>query len=131
VHGRVPVRLDLVIRFDYGSVVPWVRREGTLLVATAGPDTLELASPVVLRGEGLKTVSDFAVGEGERLAFTLNYHPSHLPSPGPLDAVASLADNERGWHEWAAISTYDGEWCGAVMRSLLTLKALTYYPTGG
>jgi GH15 family glucan-1,4-alpha-glucosidase len=131
-RGRVAMRTELVIRFDYGSTVPWVTHpEGGVLRAIAGPDMLVLRTDVPLRGEGLTTVGEFAVAEGERVSFVLTYAPSHLPAPTPVEPEAALADTERFWTDWAARCTYRGEWRDAVMRSLLTLKALTYRPTGG
>jgi len=132
VRGRVPMRMELVIRFDYGSVVPWVRRlaDGAL-GAVGGPDALCLRTPVEHRGEGLTTVADFTVGEGERVPFTLTWYASHLEVPPPCDPFAAVRDTERRWREWCGRSTYDGEWREPVVRSLLTLKALAYQPTGG
>jgi GH15 family glucan-1,4-alpha-glucosidase len=131
-RGRVRMRSELIIRFDYGSTVPWVTRldDGTLR-AIAGPDMLLLHTDVRVHGEGLTTVGEFEVGEGERASFVLTYAPSHLPPPKPVDPEAALADTEAFWTRWAARCTYRGEWRDAVMRSLLTLKALTYRPTGG
>ncbi len=130
-RGRVPMRMELVIRFDYGSVVPWVRRVGETLVATAGPDTLELRSPVELKGENMKTVAEFDVGAGDRVDFTLNYHPSFEAPLDALDTAKALADTEGGWARWSGLCTYRGRWHDAVVRSLVTLKALTFEPTGG
>jgi len=131
-RGRVPMRMELVIRFDYGSVVPWVRRVDGTLHATAGPHTLELHGAVeATRGEDLKTVAGFEVGAGERIVFALNYRPSHEPAQPPLDIAAALAETQRQWCDWCAASSYRGPWAREVQRSLLTLKALTYGPTGG
>ena len=135
-RGRVPMRTELVVRFDYGSTVPWVTHldDGTpygTLRAIAGPDMVLLRATVTLRGEGLRTVGEFSVAPGETRAFVLTYAPSHLPPPAPVDPDAALADAESFWAAWAARCTYTGEWRDAVMRSLLTLKALTYRPTGG
>jgi GH15 family glucan-1,4-alpha-glucosidase len=116
--------------------VPWVTSldDGTphgTLRAIAGPDMLLMHADVPLRGEGLTTVGEFTVGEGERRCFVLTYAPSHEPAPPAVDPLQALADTERFWTDWAARSTYVGEWREPVMRSLLTLKALTYAPTGG
>jgi GH15 family glucan-1,4-alpha-glucosidase len=132
VHGAVPMRMDLTVRFGYGSIVPWVRRRGGLLTAVAGPDALALWSPVATRGEGLRTVAEFTVREGERLPFLLAWYPSHEDPPRPVDAFFALEDTTRCWQEWTAQSCLElGEWQDAVERSLITLKALTYEPTGG
>ncbi len=130
-RGRVAMRMVLVIRFDYGSVVPWVRQVDRSLLATAGPDTLELRTSVPTHGENLKTVAEFDIGEGQRVPFVLNYHPSHEAAPPACDAEQALEATDRGWREWSDRSTYRGRWREAVARSLITLKALTYGPTGG
>jgi GH15 family glucan-1,4-alpha-glucosidase len=130
-RGRVSMRMELVIRFDYGSIVPWVRRVPEGLSAIGGPDALLLRTPVETRGEDLRTVAEFTVSEGERVPFTLSWYPSHRPPPAPSDPVAQAADTEEWWREWCARCTYEGEWRDAVVRSLITLKALTYAPTGG
>jgi GH15 family glucan-1,4-alpha-glucosidase len=129
--GRVPMRMELVIRFDYGSIVPWVTKQDHDLKAIAGPDMLHLHAPVDLRGQGLKTVANFQVSAGERVPFVMTFHPSHLPEPDPVDPDYALASSQQWWSEWSARSTYAGEWRDAVQRSLITLKALTYAPTGG
>jgi GH15 family glucan-1,4-alpha-glucosidase len=129
--GEVEMRMELVIRFDYGHVVPWVRRIDGHLLATAGPDTLELGASVPTHGERMKTVAHFTLRQGERACFALNYRASHDPAPPALDAQAALQATERAWTEWAARSRYRGRWPDAVMRSLITLKALIYEPTGG
>src|SRR3984893_18469466 len=129
--GRVRVRMDLRVRFDYGSIVPWVHRSGETLLLTAGPDTLELTASVAVKGENMKTVADFSVSAGERHSFVLNYHPSHLGARATLDAEQALAQTENLWREWSAQCTYQGAYRESVLRSLITLKALTYKPTGG
>lgn len=131
VRGRVPVRSDLAIRFDYGAIVPWVQRAGQGIRAIAGPDTLFLRTHAPLRGEGFTTVSEFTVGEGERVSFDLTWCPTWDLRPEEIDAEAAVAETERWWIEWAARCRYRGPWREAVVRSLVTLKALTYAPTGG
>ncbi|MEP6472458.1 MAG: glycoside hydrolase family 15 protein, partial [Gemmatimonadota bacterium] len=131
VAGRVALRMELIIRFDYGSIVPWVRQVNDALLAVAGPDRLELRTPVTVRGEGLTSVAEFEVTEGQRIPFVLNYRPSHEPRLPPLDPEQALATTEKEWSEWSGRNTYRGQWPGPVMRSLITLKALTYSPTGG
>ena len=130
-RGRVAMRMELVIRFDYGSIVPWVRRSADTLLATAGPDTLELRTPVAVRGENMKTVAEFHVGKGERTPFALNYRPSHEVTQPAVDPEQALAATENEWRAWSERCTYRGRWRTAVVRSLITLKALTYAPTGG
>jgi GH15 family glucan-1,4-alpha-glucosidase len=131
VRGRVQMRLELVLRFDYGSIVPWVRNlEGTL-VGIAGPDAVVLRTPVALEGRNMRTYASFAVEPGDRVPFVLSWYPSHLPLPEAVDAEAALADTLAYWDEWASRCSYEGAWHDAVHRSLLTLKALTYEPTGG
>jgi GH15 family glucan-1,4-alpha-glucosidase len=131
VSGRVPMRMDLVIRFDYGSIVPWVRRVDRTLTAIGGPDALCLRTPVETRGRDLTTVAEFTVAAGERIPFVIEWYPSHEPPPRPLDAFAALDETERWWRRWASRCRYEGPWRDAVMRSLICLKALTYAPTGG
>ncbi|MGH9065589.1 MAG: glycoside hydrolase family 15 protein, partial [Acidimicrobiales bacterium] len=131
VRGRVAMRMELVVRYDYGSVVPWVRQENGLLSMVAGPDALYLWSPLETHGERMTTVADFSVSEGQVVPFMLAWHPSHLPPPRPTDGRFIIGDTERWWRAWSDRCTYDGEWREAVVRSLLTLKALTYAPTGG
>jgi len=131
ISGRVPMRMELVIRFDYGRVMPWVRRDAGRLLAVAGPDALTLTTEVPWRGEDFTTVSDFEVGQGEEFGFDLVWHPSHKPAPEARDPAAKIADTERWWLEWMRGCTYSGRWQEAVRRSLITLKALTHRPTGG
>ncbi len=130
-RGKVPMRMELVIRFDYGSIVPWVRRHEQGIRAIAGPDTLYCRTKTPLHGENLSTVAEFAIEEGQRLPFELTWTPTLHPEPPLLDAEESLRDTEAWWRAWAGRCTYQGEWRDAVLRSLITLKALTYAPTGG
>src|SRR5512142_795744 len=130
--GRVAMRMELIIRFDYGSIVPWVRRSGdNTLLATAGPDTLELHTEVAVHGENMKTVAEFHVSKGERTHFALNYRPSHEATQQAIDPEQTLTATENNWRTWSERCTYQGRWRDAVVRSLITLKALTYAPTGG
>jgi GH15 family glucan-1,4-alpha-glucosidase len=131
VSGRVAMRMELIVRFDYGSIVPWVRRVNDLLVMTAGPDTLELAASVEFEGQNMKTVAEFSLRPGQRESFVLNYRPSHFPTRPSIDAAKTLKRTLSRWHRWSARCRYRGNWRPAVMRSLITLKALTYKPTGG
>ncbi len=129
--GRVRMHMELVIRFDYGSIVPWVRQSDGVLLVTAGPDTLELRTPVATRGEDLKTVADFEVSAGECIPFVLNYRPSYEARQPAIDVEAALRETRSRWLAWSGRCTYQGPWRDAVMRSLITLKALTYAPSGG
>jgi len=131
VSGRVRMGMELIVRFDYGSIVPWAHRSGGTLLMTAGPDTLVLRASVAVRGENLKSVAEFCVAAGRRETFVLNYRPSHAGAEAPADAEQVLNESESRWHEWSARCTYRGRWRAPVMRSLITLKALTYEPTGG
>jgi GH15 family glucan-1,4-alpha-glucosidase len=131
VRGTVPMRMELVVRFDYGSIVPWVRRGDGALHFIAGPDSLWLRTPVPVRGENLSTVAEFNVEEGDRVPFVLTWHASHQRAPRAIDAVRAIDDTSAWWSEWASNISYRGAWRDAVIRSLLTLKALTYQPTGG
>jgi GH15 family glucan-1,4-alpha-glucosidase len=132
VRGRVPMRMDLVVRFEYGRTVPWVRRLDNGAVAyVVGPDALYLHTPVHTRGEDLTTVAEFAAEEGERTPFVLMWDFSHNEPPAPVDATRALADTEAYWRDWSSKTRYEGRWHDAVHRSLLTLKALTFAPTGG
>jgi GH15 family glucan-1,4-alpha-glucosidase len=131
VRGRVTVRMELCLRFGYGAVVPWVFREGGLLRAVAGPNGVVLWTPVETSGEDYVTVAEFSVGEDEQVPFVLAFHPSQEDPPRPVDARFITDDTERWWKEWTGRSTYEGNWQEPVKRSLITLKALTYAPTGG
>jgi GH15 family glucan-1,4-alpha-glucosidase len=131
VRGTVPMRMELVVRFDYGSIVPWVRRLDGALHFVGGPDSLWLRTPVRVRGENLRTVAEFNVVEGDRVPFVLTWHASHQRAPRPIDPVRSIDDTGAWWSEWASHISYRGGWRDAVIRSLLTLKALTFQPTGG
>jgi len=131
VRGRVDMRMELVLRFDYGSIVPWVRTlEGTL-VAIAGPDAVLLRTPVEQEGRDMRTYAEFSVGEGDRVPFVLRWFPSDQTTPEPIEPERALDETVAFWEEWAAICKFEGRWHDAVHRSLLTLKALTYAPTGG
>ena len=130
-RGRVPVRMELIIRFDYGSVVPWVQRIEGGLSAVAGPDSLQLRSGTDFRSADFRTHAEFVVAAGERVPFALSYAPSHEPPRPPVDAEHALEETTSWWRRWAARCGYEGPWREAVLRSLIALKALTYAPTGG
>jgi GH15 family glucan-1,4-alpha-glucosidase len=132
IRGAVPMKTELVLRFDYGRTVPWVTRmSSTVLRAVAGPDMVLLHTRVPLRGVDLTTVGEFTVHAGERIPFVLTYGSSYLATPDVIDPEESLRTTEHFWTEWCGRNQTDGEWADAVTRSLITLKALTYAPTGG
>jgi GH15 family glucan-1,4-alpha-glucosidase len=133
-RGRVPVHMELILRFGYGYVVPWVRQVDGRLRATAGPDSVELVTPVETRGEDFRTLADFTVAAGDTVPFLLRWHPSHEAPPPPIDADAAVADTDAWWTEWsgrAKLRLDEDRWRDTVLRSVITLKALTYAPTGG
>ena len=131
VEGHVTMRMELEIRFFYGSIVPWVRSFDGGIRAIAGPDTLYCRASVPMHGEGMKTVAEFDVRPGDRATFDLTWTGTYGPHPEPQDADARLRETAAFWNDWSSRCTYDGPWRDAVMRSLITLKALTYAPTGG
>jgi GH15 family glucan-1,4-alpha-glucosidase len=132
VSGSVTMRSELRLRFDYGRVVPWVRHHTGRVDAVAGPDAVRLVSPVDSRGEDWATVADFTVRAGDRVPFVLTWRPSHQPARRPVDAERALVDTTEFWTAWSDRSTsMAGPYTDAVKRSLTTLKALTYQPTGG
>ena len=131
VSGRVRMRMDLRLRFDYGHVVPWVRRVDGQLGAVAGPDSVWLRTPVELAGRDLTTTAEFDVTAGQTVPFVLTYALSYAQRPRPVDAVQAIKDTEGFWTDWLSGCHYGGRDPEAVRRSLVTLKALTYAPTGG
>ncbi|MFE7484919.1 glycoside hydrolase family 15 protein [Streptomyces sp. NPDC057552] len=131
VTGRVPMRSELRMRFSYGRVTPWVHKVDGRTVAVAGPDSVWLDTQADTYGENLTTYSDFTVGPGDRVAFTISWQPSHHEPPALPDPEGSLEATELFWREWVEQCTYHGPYREAVVRSLITLKALTYAPTGG
>ena len=131
VRGEVPMQMALIVRFDYGSIVPWVRTIDGVLRAVGGPDALALCSSVPTRGVGLTTRAEFVVRAGERYPFHLLWHPSNEPLPAWPDATDAVESTRRWWDDWSRQCTYDGPWRDAVLRSLITLKLLTFAPTGG
>jgi GH15 family glucan-1,4-alpha-glucosidase len=131
VRGKVKMKMDLVIRFDYGRTVPWVRSSDEGISAVAGPNALYLRTEAPLEGQDLTTVSEFEVVEGELVPFTLAWSPSHLGQPTAIDGDWAIENTERHWHEWSHSCAYEGEWRDQVVRSLVTLKALSFDETGG
>jgi GH15 family glucan-1,4-alpha-glucosidase len=129
--GRVKMRTELILRFDYGSIVPWVHRTDCGISAIAGPDSVDVISPVLLHGQNLTTVAEFDVGPGDRVPFSLMYRPSHRPGTIIADSPYTLQETEAWWRQWTSRCTYSGPYRDAVIRSLITLKALTYEQTGG
>ena len=131
-RGQIAMHTELILRFGYGAVVPWVTRVETgALRAIAGPDMVVLHTPVHVRGEDMTTVGEFTISRGETIPFVLTYSQSHLPLPSPADPTGALAETETYWREWSAKCRPAGRWSDAVRRSMITLKALTYEPTGG
>lgn len=131
VRGQIAVRMELVLRFDYGHTVPWVTRLDDGVRAIAGPNLAVLHASVPVHGENLKTVAEFTLGQGEKAGFTLTYGASHLDDPKRIDTARSLEETENFWKRWNARLKYQGVYRDAVERSMMTLKALTYRPTGG
>jgi GH15 family glucan-1,4-alpha-glucosidase len=133
VNGRTKLRMELVIRFGFGTDIPWVKQseDGSGILAICGPDMAVLRTPIKTRGENMTTVAEFEVGEGETVPFILTYGPSHLDIPKAIDPEKALRATQQFWTEWSARCTYQGDHRDLVMRSLITLKALTYQPTGG
>jgi GH15 family glucan-1,4-alpha-glucosidase len=131
VAGEVRMLSELLIRFDYGRIVPWVRRKPGGIHAVAGPDAICFTAGVPTHGERLSTVSEFTVRPGDRVPFVLTWHPSHEPAPERIDVEDELRSTEAWWREWSSRGTYDGPYAAMVQRSLMVLKALTYAPTGG
>ncbi|GAA1775283.1 glycoside hydrolase family 15 protein [Streptomonospora arabica] len=129
--GTVRMQTALRLRFDYGNVVPWIHRSGTELVAIAGPDSVWMSSPVPLEGHNFLHDATFTVSAGQRVPFVLTWHPSQVEESDHLDAEKALSRTERFWRNWVDQCTYEGEYRDAVVRSLITLKALTYRPSGG
>jgi GH15 family glucan-1,4-alpha-glucosidase len=129
--GEVPMHLELIIRPDYGSLIPWVRRVDGGISAVAGPDGFQIHTSVPLHGENFKTVADFTVSAGQSVSFVMNWFPSHRSPPPPIDPIKYLVATDIWWRRWSRRCTYRGPWRAATLRSLITLKALTYAPTGG
>ncbi|MGA2814715.1 MAG: glycoside hydrolase family 15 protein [Xanthobacteraceae bacterium] len=131
-RGKVTMGTELILRFGYGAVVPWVTRlEDGSLRAIAGPDMVVLRTPVHLHGADMTTVGEFTINKDDTIPFVLSYLPSHLPLQAPFDPMTALHDTETFWQDWSAKCRPAGPWSEAVLRSMITLKALTYAPTGG
>jgi GH15 family glucan-1,4-alpha-glucosidase len=132
IRGRLRMSLEMILRFDYGSRIPWVTSlpDGGLC-AIAGPDRVVLRSSVPLVGEGFKTVANFSIRSGQRQTFTMTYSSAHVPAPKPANPLEALRHTERAWRRWIRRASDTGRYSPAVRRSLITLKALTYRPSGG
>jgi GH15 family glucan-1,4-alpha-glucosidase len=130
-RGKIAVRMELALRFDYGRTVPWVTHIKGGVRAIAGPNLAVLRASIPVHGENLKTVADFTVCKGERVTFSLAYGTSYKPNPRKIDAAQSLTDAQQRWRHWAGRLNYKGKYRDAVERSLITLRAMTYSPTGG
>jgi GH15 family glucan-1,4-alpha-glucosidase len=130
-RGAVPMHMELIMRYEYGAVLPWVRKTPEGLEAIAGPDSLYLLTPAEVHGENLRTVGEFTASAGQRIPFTLRWCPSHRRCRSTISAEDELKRSEQWWRKWSDRCTYAGPWRKEVIRSLITLKALTYKPTGG
>ena len=132
-RGKVSMQMELIIRFDYGNILPWVRRRKRFdgLEAVAGPDALILRTPVETHGKDLTTVAEFTVEKGDRIPFVLTWFASHTDPPRKINPEHALHDTEVFWGDWAKRFETKGKWRDAIVRSLITLKGLTYAPTGG
>ncbi len=130
-RGKVKMRMELIIRYDYGSIVPWVQRTDHRLTAIAGPDAIVLDTPVEMHGQGMTTVAEFTVAEGEEVPFVMIWFPSNHKPPESVNPGKTIKATEKWWRKWSERCTYEGPYRDAVMRSLITLKAMAYTPTGG
>ena len=130
-RGAVPMRMDLAVRFDYGNIVPWITRYHRAIRAIAGPDAIEVKAEVPMQVRNLAAVSEFTVAAGQTIPFALTWYPSHEPPPSEDDPTELLRETEAWWLEWSSRCTLAGPWRDLALRSLITLKALTYGPTGG
>jgi len=130
-EGRVEMQTELLVRFDYGAIVPWVRREGDSLLAVGGPDALCIRTPVDLEGAEMAHTARFTVSAGDRVPFVATWFPSAQKPPKRVDPEEALKETEHFWLEWLSGCHYMGDWPEAVRTSLMVLKALTYAPTGG
>jgi GH15 family glucan-1,4-alpha-glucosidase len=130
-RGAVSMDVTLRLRFGYGAVTPWACKMNGGIRAIAGPDSIWLRTPLNLTGRDMSHQATFTVSVGERVPFVLTYQPSHLDEPPRADARECLEQTRKFWDEWVSRCTYHGAYRDAVVRSLITLKALTYQPTGG
>jgi GH15 family glucan-1,4-alpha-glucosidase len=131
IRGQVPMRTELILRFDYGHTIPWVRKRDYGISAVSGPNAIAFRTAVPLASKDFTTVGEFTIGEGQSETFRLTGYPSHEAEPGDSDPLSMLSVLEERWRKWAGRCSCQGEWRDPVVRSLITLKALTYAPTGG
>jgi GH15 family glucan-1,4-alpha-glucosidase len=131
IRGQVPMRTELILRFDYGHTIPWVRKRDYGISAVSGPNAIAFRTAVPLGSKDFTTVAEFTISEGQSEMFRLTGYPSHEAEPGEADPLGMLSVVEERWREWAGRCSCQGEWRDPVVRSLITLKALTYSPTGG
>lgn len=131
IRGQVPMRAEVILRFDYGRTIPWVRKRDYGLSAVSGPNAIALRTAVPLQNEDFTTVAEFTITEGESVPFRMTWYPSNQDEPAELDPLSTLSATEQWWRDWAGRCKCQGEWRDPVLRSLITLKALTYAPTGG
>ena len=130
--GRVRIHTEIVLRFDYARSIPWVRQHLGGPVAVAGPNAIQFVTPVALRGTpDMTTVGEFTVEAGETVPFTMSWYPSHHKAFRYRDPYDTLLGTETRWHDWSSHCTLQGSWREAIIRSLITLRMLTYSPTGG
>ena len=131
IRGQVPMRTEIIVRFDYGRSIPWVRKRDYGLNAISGPNAIALRTAVPLQSKDFTTFAEFTVSEGQSVPFSLTWYPSHQSEPDNQDPLSELSATEQRWRDWAGRCKCQGEWRDPVIRSLITLKALTYAPTGG
>jgi GH15 family glucan-1,4-alpha-glucosidase len=131
VRGQVPMRTEIIFRFDYGLTIPWVRKRDYGISAVSGPNAIAFRTAIPLTSRDYTTVGEFTIREGQSETFRLTGYPSHEDEPHDADPLQELSATEQGWRDWAGLCTCQGEWRDAVVRSLITLKALTHAPTGG
>ena len=131
IRGQVPMRAEVIIRFDYGHTIPWVRKRDYGFSAVSGPNAIAFRTAVPLESKDYTTIGEFTISEGQSETFRLTWFPSHEDEPGDGDPLRMLSEAERRWRDWAGRCSSEGEWRDAVVRSLITLKALIYAPTGG
>jgi GH15 family glucan-1,4-alpha-glucosidase len=131
IRGQVPMRAEMIFRFDYGRTIPWVRKRDYGLSAISGPNAIALRTAVPLQSKDFTTFAEFTVSEGQSVPFRLTWYPSHQSEPDDKDPLSVLSATEQRWRDWSGRCKCQGEWRDPVLRSLITLKALTYRPTGG
>ncbi len=131
IRGNLRLRMELALRFDYGRTVPWVTHVRGGVRGVAGPSLAILHASVPVKGEDLKTVAEFSVGKGDRVSFSLTYGPSYKRNPPRIEVMQALDETQRRWRRWSRRLKYKGKYRAMIERSMITLKAMTYRPTGG